>query len=162
MDNNPTQTHPDNNQVLPQAIPLKKHRKRREKPVDKQLVAAMLADGYRKPIIAEQAECTLQTVYDVKNLIETNKIPIEDFLKNRANLLALEQKERIELSRKLRQSIALDLEGGLLKGSEKGKIVFYLDQGFGIFFDKERLETGKSTQNTAILQAFILNAHEKL
>jgi len=142
--------------------PTKKPRKQRDKPVDKQLVAAMLAQGYSKVHIAEVADCSEVTVYDVNKHVLNKQNEIKEFLACRANLLALEQKERIELSRKLRQSIALDLEAGLLKGSEKGKIVFYLDQGFGIFYDKERLECGKSTQNTAILQAFMVQAMDKV
>lgn len=145
-----------------QNIVTKKPRKKREKPVDKQLIAAMLADGYSKTHIADVADCSEVTVYDVNKQVALKHNEIKDFLSCRANLLALEQKERIELSRKLRQSIGLDLEAGILKGSEKGKIVFYLDQGFGIFYDKERLETGKSTQNTAILQTFMVQALEQV
>ena len=146
----------------PQDIVTKKPRKKREKPVDRILVTTMLAQGYSKVAIAKQADCHEQTVHQIKNGAVGKALIISDFVRDRANLLAYYQKEHGELIEKLVISIGKDLEAGLLKGSEKGKILFYLSQGFGIFYDKERLETGKSTQNTAILQAFMVQALEKV
>ncbi len=146
-------------EIVPQ---IKKPRKKRQKPVDKQLVTAMLADGYTKVAIAKQVDCHEKTVYAIQNGVKDRSLTISDFVRDRANLLAYYQKQHLELINKLNLSIAKDLEAGLLKGSEKGKILFYLSQGFGIFYDKERLETGKSTSNTAILQSFMVQALEKV
>ncbi len=142
--------------------PIKKPRKKREKPVDKQLVTAMLANGYQKKYISEVADCSEVTVHSINNIVKNSQNEIKSFLSDRANLLAYYQKQHLELISKLNESIAKDLEDGLLKGSEKGKILFYLSQGFGIFYDKERLETGKSSSNVSIMQSFMIQAHEKV
>ncbi len=147
-------------QTLP--VVVKKPRKRREKPVDKQLVVTMLADGYSKVHIAEVVGCHEQTVHDIKRGTQDRALILSDFLRDRANIFAYYQKEHLELISKLRCEIEKALEGGKLKPSEMGKIVFYLDSGVEKYHRMERLETGKSTQNTAILQAFIAQAHEKL
>ena len=146
----------------PQNIIIKKPRKQRDKPVDKQLITAMLAKGYTKVAIAKQADCHEKTVYAIQNGAHDKSLIISEFIRDRANLFAIEQKERIELSRRLRESIGKDLEAGILKGSEKGKIVFYLDQGFGIFYDKERIEKGKATSITAGIQLFLVQAHQNI
>ena len=118
----------------------------------------MLADGYSKVHIAEVADCSEVTVYDINKHVMQKENEIKEFLANRNNLLALEQKERIELTRKLRKSIELDLEAGSLKGSEKGKIMFYVDQGFGIFWDKEHQQLSRSGAGVTIFQVFMGNA----
>lgn len=149
----------EDNQIVSQ---IKKPRKKREKPVDRQLVGTLLAQGYTNAAIALKTDTTAQTVWEIKKGTEDRIIQVSDFLRDRANLLAYYQKQHLDLISKLNTSIAKDLEAGLLKGSEKGKILFYLSQGFGIFYDKERLETGKSSSNVSIMQSFMVQALEKV
>lgn len=140
----------------------KKPRKKRDKPVDKKLITALLADGYCKSVIAEKTDCTPQTVRNIEKGIIVKSTDISEFLRDRANLFSYYQKKHVELIDKLVDSIQKDLESDKMKPSEKSKTLFYLGQGFGIFYDKERLETGKSTQNVQALQLFIVQALEKV
>jgi len=141
---------------------VRKPRKKREKPIDKQLITSMLADGYQKERIAEAADVSRQTVWQIQKKTENEIISVNEYLRDRAKVLAYYQRQHLNLIEKLIISVNKDLEDGVMKPSEKGKIIFYLEQGFGIFYDKERLELGKSTSNTAVLQRFMLEAHENV
>ena len=139
-------------------IPTKKQPKKREKPINKQLIASLLAQGYRKPVIAEQAECCLDTIYDIQAGLEKERPALEEFLKNRNGHLQLEQKKKLEFSRALRESLEKDLVTGRMKPSEKGKVLFYNEQGFGIFWDKEHQQLSRSGAGVTIFQVFMGNA----
>ncbi len=139
-------------------LPQKKTRKKREKPVDKQLVTALLADGYSKVHIADKVDCTPQSVRNIEKSIDQKSIQISEFLRDRANIFAYYQRQHLDLIRDLKSEIKKALEAGQLKPSDMGKIVFYLDSGVEKYHRMERLETGKSTQNTAILQSFMVQS----
>ena len=142
--------------------PIKKPRKKREKPVDKQLVITLGSQGYSKSEIARKADCDRTTVYDILDAVNDKKNEIHDFLQNRSNVHTLLQKKSADFISKCLDSLEDDLEAGRMKPSEKGKNMFYAGQGFGIFYDKDRIEKGKATSITAGIQLFMVQALEQV
>ncbi len=139
-----------------------KQRRRREKPVDRVLVAKLLADGYTKVEVSRQADCHEQTVHDIARATGDRALILSDFLRDRGNKFALLQRQGLNFIEKALISLEKDLEAGELKASEKARSVFHVGQVFGIVYDKERLEKGKSTSISAVLQLFMVQALEKI
>ncbi len=139
----------------PVSAPTKKTRRKREKPVNRTLVAGLLANGYSKAEIARKADCTEQTVYLVKKGVIEKTDEIKAFLSNRANLFVLEGKKNLDMIEKLRQSLEKSLANNELTAPQKMSAIDIFYRGFGIIFDKERLETGKATSIHGVFRVLI-------
>jgi len=72
---------------------------------------------------------------------------LPSFKKNRGDMLAMVQN-------KLLNSVTIE--------DIKGASLLQKLSAFGILYDKERLETGQSTNNTSVLATVVQSLHEKL
>lgn len=83
---------------------------------------------------------------------------VQQYKANRADILARVQSKSIMLQEELIEDLLRDRLSGALKAHQKTGLLIALNTIHGTLYDKERLETGQSTQNHSIVAKMLSSA----
>lgn len=121
--------------------------------------------GLNQNEIAKAQGVNPSTIWRFLSKLKLNKSSVDTFRANRADIFAELQGDAIDLQKR----VIASFDDGILsalKPSEKTGLMMSLNAVTGTIYDKERLETGKSTQNvsslTRILGSAFDGAHKPL
>jgi len=129
--------------------------------LDRKKVLDLHTRGFSAPEIAQQQGVAHSTVWRFLERMKPEIKAIEEFKKNRADILARIQAKSLDAQERIIDT----LDEGLLSAltpSQKSTMLIALNAQNGTLFDKERLERGQSSSNIAILTAMLEGAHDKL
>lgn len=103
------------------------------------------------PDIAKRLGVTTGAVYKFLDKATPEHQALEAFKNHRSNVFADLQNRAIDLQRKLIDSFTVDGVLTPLTAQQKASLLLSLNAVSGTIYDKERLETGKSTQNHSLI-----------
>ncbi len=138
---------------------MNKPRKTKINPV---LVATLTADGISQRDLANQQNCSQPTITDCVTIVKSNAQILKDYLSDRTNVLRFYQKKAFDFINLCYDSLISDLQSGNMTPQQKISAIQTSSILFGTIYDKERLETGKSTSNTAVLHKIMVEALDKV
>lgn len=129
--------------------------------LDQKRVLDLHARGFSAQEIAKQQQVAHSTVWRFLERMKPEIGAVEEFKKNRADVLARIQAKSLDAQERILDT----LDDGLLSAltpSQKSAMLIALNAQNGTLYDKERLERGQSSHNLAILTAMLDDAHDKL
>lgn len=143
---------------MSEAVADRKSRKLNTKQAEK-----LYADGYSMPAIADKLDVNVSTVWRYLESLKREKREIDEFRANRADAFAQLQAKAIGIQHKIIDSL-MDKDGVLiaLTPSQKSGLLGSLNAVAGTIYDKERLETGKSTENVSLLTRMLDSAQDQV
>ncbi len=136
--------------------------KPRKTKIDPVVVATLTANGLTQREIAKDQNCSPPTITDCIAIVKSNAQILKDYLTDRTNVLRFYQKKAFDFINLCYDSLILDLQSGKMTPQQKISAIQTSSIFFGTIYDKERLETGKSTSNTAVLHQFMKDGHDKV
>ncbi len=122
--------------------------------LDRKKVMDLHARGFSAPEIAQQQGVAHSTVWRFLERMKPEIGAVEEFKKNRADVLARLQAKSLDAQERIIDT----LDDGLLTAltpSQKSSMLIALNAQHGTLFDKERLDRGQSVQNISILSRMI-------
>jgi len=121
-----------------------------------------LADrGMTNPEIAKIQGVASSTVYRFLSQSKPERQALELFKKERGDVFARLAAKSLDLQERIMDTLDHQVLAAL-KPSEKGSLIHTLGVSAAILFDKERLQTGKTTANVGILGRLIMAAEAEL
>jgi hypothetical protein len=126
-------------------------RSRSARKLDRQTALEQKARGLSNGEIASLQQVNISTVRRFMDRMQPELGAVEDFKNGRANVLARIQSKALDVQERLIDSLGEERVLTALTPSQKSALLFSTNTVFGTLFDKERLETGKSTQNHSVI-----------
>lgn len=122
--------------------------------LDQKRVLDLHARGFSAPEIAQQQGVAHSTVWRFLERMKPEIGAVENFKKNRADVLARIQAKSLDAQERIIDTLNEGLVSALTP-SQKGSLLIALNAQNGTLFDKERLERGESVQNISVLSRLI-------
>lgn len=129
--------------------------------INRKKVLDLHARGFSAPEIAQQQGVAHSTVWRFLERMKPEIGAVEEFKKNRADVLARIQAKSLDAQERIIDTLN-DGVLSALTASQKSAMIIALNAQSGTAFDKERLERGQSSSNIAILTAMLEEAHATL
>ena len=136
---------------MEQAKPSRQQRKERKaRKLDREKVLELHRQGLKIADIAQHQAVAESTVWRFLDRTEPHRVALEEFKRGRGNEFAALQAKSMALQHKILDTF----DEGILKAMtthQKTGLVSVLSAQTGTMYDKERLETGKSTHNVGLV-----------
>ena len=133
------------------------------KPVNRKIDPDRATRGYRAgesiASLAKQESVTYGAMHHFLHRIRPELKKVSDYLPVRADLFAFLSLKAMNLQEKLISYFDNEEVMRSLKPNEMTNLIYALNTTAGTFYDKERLERGKTTANVGALVRFIGEAH---
>lgn len=144
---------------MPIKPPQRKPRQPRK--LDRAQAKSLRDSGMTMPQIAAKLGVNVSTVYRFLDRTLPEFAALEAFKQHRANVFADLQQQSIDLQQQVIKSFR-DGNGNLiaLTPQQKSHLLQSLNAVSGTIYDKERLESGKSTQNVGIVARMMGDAFD--
>lgn len=129
--------------------------------LDRELAREQAERGLTNQEIADSQGVDRTTVWRFMDSLKAERRAIEDFRANRADVFARLQGKAIDLQFRIIESF----DDGVLASltpSQKTALAMSLNAVVGTIYDKERLETGKSTENVSLLTRMLDSAQDQV
>lgn len=130
--------------------PLKYRAKRKARSLDREAALTLSRGGMSNPAIARKLGVAPSSVYRFLEAQTNEARVVEEFRKRRADIFANIQLQGIDLQQRIIASMS-DADLAALSPYQKGSILHSVNTVVGTLYDKERLETGKTTSNLGVL-----------
>jgi IS30 family transposase len=117
--------------------------------------------GLSNPEIAKQQGVAPSTVFRFMQRQGPERHAVKQFRAGRADVLARLQVKSLDAQERILETLN-DAVIGALTPSQKTGLLMALNAQHGTLFDKERLETGQSTQNHAVLAKLMAEALQQV
>jgi transposase len=143
-------------------VPIVKLRK--PKTIDRAKVIALAEQGVSIPDIAKHQGVTNSCIWRFLQRIKPLKRAVADYKKHRADLFATTGADCLELAQRVAIAMhsAPDTVLEALTPSQKAEWLRSSTIAAGVWYDKERLELGKSSSNVAIFAKIVIDAEDSL
>ena len=133
------------------------------KPVNRRIDPDRATRGYRAgesiASLAKQEGVGYGAMYHFLHRIRPELKKVADYLPVRADLFAMLSLKAMNLQDKLIDYFSHDSVIDSLTPNERVNLIHAMNASSGIYYDKERLERGKTTANVGALVRFIGEAH---
>lgn len=131
-----------------------KRNERKARKLDRKHVLDLHARGFSTPEIARQQGVVSSTVHRFLERMRPELGAVEEFKKNRADVLARIQAKSLDAQERIIDTLN-DGVVTALTPSQKSSMLIALNAQNGTAFDKERLERGQSTANLSTLSRML-------
>jgi len=135
--------------------------KRSARRLDRKKAVELADRGMTNPEIAKIQGVASSTVYRFLSQSKPERQALELFKKERGDVFARLAAKSLDLQERIMDTLDHQVLAAL-KPSEKGSLIHTLGVSAAILFDKERLQTGKTTANVGILGRLIMAAEAEL
>jgi len=144
---------------MPTLNPIKPRSARR---INRKEVLTLAERGLNSAQIAKHQGVAQSTVWRFLEASKPEQLALKRFKENRADVFATFQANNLDLQNRLVESLKQDRVFDALKPSEKTGLLDVLNRSTGTLYDKERLETGKSTSNVSTVSRMLDSVAESM
>jgi hypothetical protein len=133
----------------------------RARKIDRQKVLELHEQGLSIVDIAQHQQVDRSAIWRFLHSTEPERKALAYFKANRADVLARLQAKSLDVQERILDT----LDDGVVKAltpSQKSSLLMSLNAQGGTLYDKERIETGKSTQNISVMGRVMAEVHQNL
>lgn len=149
-----TARDPDTERTAPRKRP-------RARKLDRQKVLALHEQGLSIVDIAKHQQVDRSAVWRFLHSTEPERRALEQFKQNRADVFAKLQAKNLDVQERILDTLDEGVVNALTPHQKTG-LLMSLNSQFGTIYDKERLETGKSTENVSMLTRMLESAQDQV